>query len=145
MTGLVREGDERCQEDEISRKGKGKGNGGKGEHEGKGGWVGKKGTQQIEKLVMDEVHENHREDVRKLVEMMQKEEEKQEKQRGRVAPNMEAGGSHSQAMSVPERREIRRMRRADCENDERKEEEERERDETREPGKRSWWARNQWV
>ena len=90
-----------------------------------------------EKLVMDEVHENHREDVRQLVEMMQKEAEEQEKQRGRVAPNMEAGGSHSQAMSVPGRKEIRRMRRVDCENVERKEEEERERDETREPGKRS--------
>ena len=96
--------------------------GGMGEHEGKGGGVGKKGTQQIEKLVMDEVQENHREDVRKLVEMMQKEEERLEKQRGRVAPNMEAGGSHLQAMSVPERKEIRRMRWADCENDERKEE-----------------------
>ena len=34
-SGLVREGDERCRADEISRKGKGKGNGGKGEHEGK--------------------------------------------------------------------------------------------------------------
>ena len=87
MTGLVREGDERYRADETSRKGKGKGNGGKAEHEGKGGGVGKKGTQQIEKLVMDEVQENHREDVRKLVEMMQKEEERLEKQRGRVAPN----------------------------------------------------------
>ena len=48
MIGLVREGDERCQEDEISRKGKGKGNCVKG-------W--KKGTQQIEKLVMDEVQD----------------------------------------------------------------------------------------
>ena len=88
MTGLVREGDERCQADETSRKGKGKGNGGKCEHEGKGGGVGKKGTQHIEKLVMDEVQENHREDVEKLVGMMQEEEEKQEEQLGRVAPNM---------------------------------------------------------
>ena len=37
---------------------------------------------------MDEIQENHREDVRKLVEMMQKEEEDQEGQRCRVAPNM---------------------------------------------------------
>ena len=37
---------------------------------------------------MDEIQENHREDVRKLVEMMQKEEEDQEGQRGRVALNM---------------------------------------------------------
>ena len=64
--------------DETSRKGKGKGNGGKGEHEGKGGGVGRKGKQQVENLVMDEIQENHREDVRKLVEMMQKEEEEQE-------------------------------------------------------------------
>ena len=42
-TGLVRGGDERCQADETSRKGKGKGNGGKGEHEGKGGGFGHKG------------------------------------------------------------------------------------------------------
>ena len=59
--------------------------GGKGEHEGKGG-VGSKGRQQVENSVMDEdqentgtmrseeEEENHREDVRKLVEMMQKEE-----------------------------------------------------------------------
>ena len=55
--------------DETSRKGKGKGNGGKGEHEGKGGGVGRKGKQQVENLVMDEIQENHREDVRKLVEI----------------------------------------------------------------------------
>ena len=77
---------------------------------------------------MDEIQENHREDGRKLVEMMQKEEEDQEGQRGRVAPDMGAGGSHTQAMSVPDRRETRRMRWADCENVERKEEEEREQD-----------------
>ena len=58
--------------DETSRKGKGNGNGGKGEHEGKGE-VGRKGMQQVEHLVMDEIQENHREDSRKLVKMMQKE------------------------------------------------------------------------
>ena len=133
--GLVRGRDERCQTDET-RKGKGKGNGGKGEHGSKGG-AGSKGTQQVENSVTDEDQENmgamrseeeeedHREDVKKLVEMMQKEEE-QEEQRGRVAPNVGAGGSHLQAMSVPERRETRGMRWADCENDERQEEEERE-------------------
>ena len=83
-SGLIRGGDERGRADEA-RKGKGKGSGGKCEHEGIGGGVGRKGTQQVENLVMDE---NHREDVRKLVEMMQKEEEDQEGQRGRVAPNM---------------------------------------------------------
>ena len=135
--GLVRGGEDRYRVDET-RKGKGKGNGGKGEHEGKGGGVGRKGIQQVENLVMDEIQENtrvmkseekeedHREDVRKLVEMMQKEDEEQEEQRGRVAPNMVAGGSHPQAMSVPERRETRGMRWADCEDDERQEEEERE-------------------
>ena len=39
---------------------------------------------------MDEIQENHREDVRKLVELTQKEEEDQEEQRGRVAPYMES-------------------------------------------------------
>ena len=71
IAGLVRGRDERCWADEISRKGKGKGNGGKGEHESTGGGVGRKGTQQVENFVMDEVQETHREDVRKLVEIMQ--------------------------------------------------------------------------
>ena len=61
---------------------------------------------------MDEIQENHRED--------------QEGQRDREAPNMVAGGSHPQAMSVPERRETQGMRWADCEDDDGKEEEERE-------------------
>ena len=74
-------GDERCRTDETSKKGKGKGNGGKGEHEGKGG-VGRKGMQQVENLVMDEIQENHREDVRKFFKMMQEEEEDQEGQQG---------------------------------------------------------------
>ena len=73
-TGLVRGGDERCRADETS-KGKGKGNGGKGEHEGKGGGFGHSGKQQ---------------------EMREREEE-----RVRMAPNMEAGGSHPQATSDP--------------------------------------------
>ena len=74
----------------------------------------------------EEEEENHREDVRKLVEMMQKKEDAQEGQRGRMAPNMGTGGSHPQAMSVPETRETRGMIWADCEDDERLEEEERE-------------------
>ena len=56
--------------------------------------------QQVENLVMDEIQENHREDVRKLVEMMQEQKEEQEEQRDRVAPNMGAGGLYPQAMSV---------------------------------------------
>ena len=55
---IVREGDDKCQTNEIRRKGKGKGNGGKGEHGNEG--VGSTGTQQVEKLVMEEVQENVR-------------------------------------------------------------------------------------
>ena len=159
---LVRGGDERCRADEISRKGKGKGNGGKGEHDGKTGGAGSKGRQQVENLVMDEDQgntgvmrteedqENHREDVRKLVEMMQKEEveqveaadgeqqhsqekgeggESEEDGRGRVAPNMGAGGSHPQATSDPrkeekKKNETRVLSWADCNDEEGKENEE---------------------
>ena len=56
--------------------------------------------------------ENDREDVRKLV----------------VAPHIGAGGSHPQAMWVPEGEETQGMRWADCDDDEGKEEEERERE-----------------
>ena len=125
-------------------KGKGKGNGGKGEHASKGK-VRSKGAQQVENLVMDEdpenmramtseeEEENYKEDVRMFVEMMQKEEMEQEEQRGRVAPNMRAGGSHPQATLDPREEEAeerrkgtRRPRWADCEDDEGKEEEELE-------------------
>ena len=103
-TGLVRGRDGRCRADETS-KGKGKGNGGKGEHEGKGGGFGHSGKQQ---------------------EMREREEE-----RVRMAPNMGAGGSHPQAMADPGREEtkeeekegVRRLRWADSEDDEGKEEE----------------------
>ena len=145
--GLVRGREDRYRTDETSRKGKGKGSGGKGEHESKGRGAGSKGTQLVENLVMDEDQENmramkceeeeedHREDVRKLVEMMQKEDEEQEEQRGRVAPNMGAGGSHPQAMSCPERRETQEMRWADYEDDEGKEEEEEQETEKRTAGR----------
>ena len=158
---LVRGGDARHWADESNRKGKGKGNGGKGEHGSKGG-TGSKGTQQVENFVMDEDQgntgvmrreedqENHREDVRKLVEMMQKEEVEQEEAadgeqqhskekgeggeseedgRGRVAPNMGAGGSHPQATSDPrkeekKKNETRVLSWADCNYEEGKENEE---------------------
>ena len=116
---LVERTVEKCLTNEACRKGKGKGNGGKGEHGRKGG-EGNKGAMHVENLVMDEDQENMRamtseenyeEDVRKLVEMvqkeekelemMQKEEMEQEEQRGRVAPNMGAGGSYPQAASDP--------------------------------------------
>ena len=92
--GLVRGGDERCWADGSSRKGKRKDKGEKGEHGCKGG-AESKGTQQVENLAMDEDQENvramkskeeeesHKEDVRKLVEMMQKEEAEQEQQGGK--------------------------------------------------------------
>ena len=61
--------------------------------------------------------ENHEEDVRKLLEMvereemelemMQQEEMEHEEQRGRVAPNMGAGGSHPRPHRIPERRRKR--------------------------------------
>ena len=139
--GLVRGGDERCQTDETSRKGKGKGNGGKGEHDGKAGGAGSKGRRQVENLVMDEgqenmraktSEENHEEDMRKLLEMvereemelemMQQEEMEHEEQRGRVAPNMGAGGSHPQATSDTGKKKV--LRWADCNDEEGKENEE---------------------
>ena len=109
--GLVRGGDA-CRTDESSRKGKGKGNGGKGEHGSKGG-VGSKGTQQVENLAMDE-----------------DEEADEENERGRVAPNMGAGGSHPQATSdlgrkEEEKNEARVLSWADC-NDEEVEENQKE-------------------
>ena len=133
--------------DDSSRKGKGKGNGGKGEHGSKGG-AGSKGTQQVENLAMDEDQENimamtseekekkHWKDVRKLLEMvekeemelemMQQEEMQHEEQRGRVAPNMGAGGSHPQATSDPgkEKKETRVLSWADCNDEEVEENEE---------------------
>ena len=146
--GLVQGRDERCPTNETHSLGKGKGNGGKGERRD-----GSKGAQQVENLVMDEGQENmramtseekeknYKEDVRKLLEMvekegmelemMQKEEMEQEKQRGRVAPNMGAGGSHPQANPREEeaeerKKETRRPRWADCKDDEGKGEEEQE-------------------
>ena len=139
---LVQRTDEKCLTNEICRKGKGKGNGGKGEHGRKGG-EGNKGAMHVENLVMDEdqenmrvttSEENHEEDVRKLLEMVEKEEMElemiqqeemeHEEQRGRVAPNMGAGGSHPQATSDPrkKKKETRKPRWADCEDDERQEE-----------------------
>ena len=115
-----------------AEKAKGKGNGGKGEHGGKGG-VGSKGTtQQVENLAMDEDQENitamtseekekkQWEDVRKLLEMvekeemelemMQQEEMRHEEKRGRVAPKMGAGGSHPRPRRIPERKKMGRKR-----------------------------------
>ena len=78
-SGLVRGGDERCRADET-RKGKGKGNGGKGDHEGNSVMDGDQGNTGVMRSV--EKEEDHREDVRKLVEMMQKEDEEQEAHKG---------------------------------------------------------------
>ena len=139
--GLVRGGDGRHLADESNRTGKGKGNGRKGEHGSKGG-TGSKGTQQVENFSMDEDQENtrtmkdereeeeYRWDVRrKVVRMMKREEDlegDEEDERGRVAPNMGAGGSHTQATSDPrkKKKETRVLRWADCNDEEVKENEE---------------------
>ena len=125
---LVQRTDEKCLTNEIYRKGKGKGNGGKGEHGRKGG-EGNKGAMHVENLVMDEDQENMRattseENQEMELEMMQQEEMEHEEQRGRMAPNMGAGGSHPQATSDPrkKKKETSEMRWADCEDDERQEE-----------------------
>ena len=144
--GLARGGDERCQADETSRKGKGKGNGGKGEHDGKAGGVGSKGRQQVENMRVTTSAENHEEDLRKLLEMvereemelemMQQEEMEHQEQRGRMAPNMGAGGSHPQAMSDSrKKKETRGLRWADY-NDEEGKENEEEGEEQKEVGQR---------
>ena len=54
--------------------------------------------------------------------MMQQEEMEHEEQRGRVAPNMGAGGSHPQATSDPRKKKV--LRWADCNDEEGKENEE---------------------
>ena len=81
--GLVQRGDETHRMNETCGKSKGKGNGGKGEHGGKGD-KGGKGFQQSAKTMKGE------------------EEQKadEEDERGRVAANMGAGGSHTQAMLI---------------------------------------------
>ena len=115
--GLVPGGDERCQADEICRKGKGKGNGGKGDHGNKGD-NGGKGFQQSVKVLKGGEEED---------------------ERGRVAPNMGAGGSHPQATSDPrkekEKKETRVLSWADC-NDEEGKEHEEEVEEEKEAGQR---------
>ena len=114
--GLVRGGDGRHLADESNRKGKGKGNGGKGEHGGKGG-------------VQVEEEEYRWDAKRKVVRMMKREEDQEanEEEQGRVAPNMGAGGSHPQATS--DTREARVLSWADS-----KDEEARETTEERPPG-----------
>ena len=141
--------DEKCLTNETCRKGKGKGNGGKGEHGRKGG-TGNKGALHVENSVTDKDQENmtamtseekekqHKEDVRKLVEMVQKEKKEHDEQRGRVAPNMGAGGSHLQATSDPRKKEKEKketlvLRWADC-NDEEVKENEEEAEEEKESG-----------
>ena len=84
---------------------------------------------------MDEVHENHREDVRKSVEMI----EGGRKTGKATGPSGVQHGGWWLTLPGhvgPERKETRRMRYADCENDERRNKK-TERYETREPGERS--------
>ena len=63
-----------------------KGNGGKGEHEGKGEGFGHKGKQQETRTKKGE-------------------DNGEEQDVGRTAPNMGAGGSHPQAILDPEKEE----------------------------------------
>ena len=84
--GIVREGDARCQTDKTpGQRAKAKAKGGKGEHGSKGG-TGSKGTHQVSNMI----EEDRRENVRKLVKMVQ-EEEAQEGPRGR-SRREEVGG-----------------------------------------------------
>ena len=108
--GLVQGGDETHRMNETSGNGKGKGSGGKGEHGGKGD-EGGKGFQQSAKMMKGEDDQ----------------EADEEDERGRVAPNMGAGGSHPQATTDPEEEAVeeergrRKLSWADC--DEKEEEE----------------------
>ena len=93
----------------------------------------------ITAMTSKEKDKKHKEDVRKLVkmvekeemelEMMQQEEMEHEEQRGRVAPNMGAGGSHTQAKSDPrkenEKKETRVLSWAGCNDEEQKDNEEK--------------------
>ena len=109
--GLVQGEDETHRMNETSAKGKGKRNGGKGEHGGKGDKGGKSFQQSAKMMKGEEDQEADEED-----------------ERGRVAPNMGAGGSHPQATSDPgeeekEKKEARVLRWADCNEEDEKEEE----------------------
>ena len=118
--GLVRGGDERSQANETSGKGKGK-----GEHGKNGDNVGK-GFQQSVKMLKGE----------------EEEKEYDEDERVQMAPNMEADGSHPQAIADQEEEEeaseeemkrMRRLRWADCDDEEEKENQEgQEKEEERE-------------
>ena len=81
--GLVRGGDERSQANETSGKGKGK-----GEHGNNGDHAGKGFPQSVKMLKGEEEEKEYDED-----------------ERVQMAPNMEADGSHPQAMADPEEEE----------------------------------------
>ena len=122
--GLVPRRGESRELNETKGKGKGKGNGGKGEHASKGGELGGKGFQQSVKTMKGE----------------EEQDADEEDERGRVAPNMGAGGSHPQATSDPgkeekEKKETRVLSWADCDDEEVKENEE-EVEEEKETGQR---------
>ena len=91
--GLVQGRDETHMMNETSGKGRGKGSGGKGEQGGKGD-KGGKGFQKSAKMMKGE----------------EDQEADEEDERGRVVPNMEAGGSYAMARRIPERKKRRRKR-----------------------------------
>ena len=134
-----------AQEREGGKKMRGQVEREKGQGERERGERGKKEEETGEKgkEVQEETYE---EDMRKLLEMvereemelemMQQEEMEHEEQRGRVAPSMGAGGSHPQAMSEPRKmKETRGLRWADC-NDEEGKGNEEEVEEQKEVGQR---------
>ena len=110
--GFVQGADETHRTNETSGKVKGKANGGTGEHGGKDEKGGKGFQQSVKMLKGEEDQEADGED-----------------ERGRVAPIMEAGGSHPQATSDPgkkekEEKEARVLRWSDCKDEGMKENEE---------------------
>ena len=127
--------DGRDELDETRGKGKGKGNGGKGEHGGKGD-KGGKGFQQSMKMMKGEEELKSEENETQKELKREEEQETAEEDGGRVqmAPNMEAGGSHPQAVTDPEEKQrqggqwvLRPLRKwADCVDEEPEEEAEEE-------------------
>ena len=98
VRGSRRGGDERCQANDTSGKGKREGNGGKGEHGNKGS-VGSKATQ--------EAQQNTR-TMKGADEDEEEEKEHEEDERVQMAPNMGAGGSHPGHGRLRRRRGSRR-------------------------------------
>ena len=100
----------RDQQGRDQRKGKSERNLRKGEHDSKGR-LGSKGVRcDTRSEVNDEHDEDTRQDARKMVVVNMTKEEDERVERVRVAPNMGAGGSHSQATTDPKEKEAQENR-----------------------------------